>query len=167
MPAAICRDLQVSICRCRVPLLLHLYLDAFMICHDAVGQSQRHNLVIPDLPHPTLRIPFSAYTFDLVPQGDFGHCHTYRHEAVCLPLTGIGVPVVLFDNQFYSLEPFFVLFVVSVAYTYQTTPILCKQLFGSTLVRMQRQPNTHSQAPILKTQVTADPRGWSRPYPHN
>ena len=97
-----------------------------MVCHAAVGPPQRPTLVIPDLPHPTLRIPFSAYAFALVPQGDFGHCHTDRHEAVGLPLTGSGVPVVLFDNQFYGREPVFVLFVVSVASTYQTTPLPCK-----------------------------------------
>ena len=120
-----------------VSLPLHLYLDAFTVFHDAVGQPQRSDLVRAHLPHPPLRIPFSAPTFDLLPQREFAHCHMDEHEAVCLPLTRLGVPGALFDNKFPGLEPFFVLLIVAVAYTYQTIPISGKQLFGATLVRMQ------------------------------
>src|SRR6266478_5034947 len=148
---------------CSLSLYLHLY--ACLACHDAVGQPQRHDLVISNLPHPTLRVPFATPPFDLLPQGDFTRRHPHGHEAVCWPLPGSRVPATLFYNQFHGLEPFFVLFVVPVAHTYQTIPILGKQSFGPTLMGMQCQTDTHSQTPHVQDLSHNRSEGLVTPLP--
>jgi len=82
-------------------------------------------------------MPFSAYTFALLPPGECGHGHTPGHEAVCGPLPGSGVSDARVYNARHGLDLFFVVFVRAIAHTYQTLPVLGKQLLGSPLVRMQ------------------------------
>ena len=120
---------------CSLSLYLHRY--ACLACHEAVGQPQRPDLVISHLPYPTLRVPFAAHPFDLLPQSDFARRHPHGYEAVCWPLPGSRVPAALFYNQFHGLAPFFVLFIVPVAHTYQTVAVLRKQLLSPALVRVQ------------------------------
>ncbi len=105
--------------------------------HDSFGSPSGHHPVVPQLPDPRLRIPPPPRILDLSPHHDLGHCHPNLHEALGGPLVRGRCPGVLLHNQFHRLEAFLLLLIVPVAHTYQTVPVLCKQLFRPALVRVQ------------------------------
>jgi hypothetical protein len=71
---------------------------------NAHGGPQRHRLLIPQLPHPPLRLPPPACLFAATPEPDFSHRDLDSHQLLVGPLSSVRPPLLLFDNQLRRFE---------------------------------------------------------------
>src|SRR5438128_8978514 len=117
-------------------------------------QLERDDLRVAQLPHLATPIPLSASPLHLVPNLYFGKTHTHSHNRVSRKTRRWRVPLALGNDELHSLEALLLLCIVAIAHTDQTVAVLCEQLLGAFLARLEMQRSTHANH-LINSLVTA------------
>ena len=102
---------------------------------NARGDPQR--LLIPHLPHLSVRVPSPSGLLDAAPEPDFSPCDLYSHQTRVGLLSAARQPLPFFDNQLHRFAALLPLRIIPLAYAHEPIPILSLQLLSTLLSGLQ------------------------------
>src|SRR5207247_1784429 len=143
------------------PLALVSSIRCFLFYNTGL-QLECDNLRVAQLPHPTIPIPLATRLLHLLPDLDFGKTHTHSHNRVSRKTRRWRVPLALGNDELHSLEALLLLCIVAIAHTDQTVAVLCEQLLGAFLARLEMQRSTHANH-LINSLVTAQGQMHTEP----
>jgi len=116
--------------------------------HDTASQPHRDCVIVAPLPHLSVAIPLSTGLLHPFTYGHFGKGDAQCDDLVMCERRPPGFPIAFGDNQLDGLEPPLLLRIVPIAHADETVTItiLCEQLLGALLARLEMQAYRMAEA---------------------